>query len=108
MKPPKKIIRKENTKNKEFQKGKILTKSVSDPVPNKKTDKEPSNFDAAVNALNDEIDNTLKAFSSDGENDLKESERITVESFRALLDSLSIDGEEIRFPGLESLLSMDI
>ena len=67
-----------------------------------------SKFDAAVNALNDEIDNTLKSFSKNQENETKEVESITVESFRALLDSLSIEGEEIRFPALESLLSMDI
>jgi len=98
---------KENGKKKEYKNKKEETLK-STPVQKEVSDKEQSNFDAAVDALNDEIDNTLKSFCKDNENDSTEVENITVESFRALLDSLSIDGEEIRFPALESLLNMDI
>jgi len=112
----KKTTRKEKTAKKTSEKiQKFSSLNFEMPITTKdlheeKTiDKEQSKFDAAVNALNDEIDNTLKSFSESCENEADEEvERITVESFRLLLDSLSIDGEEIRFPALESLLNRDI
>ena len=108
-KKEKKVSEKSTQNSKSTSLVESLEKSVSSiDALEETTDKGQSKFDAAVNALNDEIDNTLKSFSKNPENETKEVENITVESFRALLDSLSIDGEEIRFPALESLLNLDI
>ena len=65
-----------------------------------------TNLDADFNALEKDIDNVLE--SLDDVDNINHTEAVTVESFRKLLDSLSIDGEEIRFPALEALLTLDI
>ena len=107
-KPLKKSTMKENTQKDTFEKVIQSPKSTSGPLAKKSSNKLQSNFDAAVTALNDEIESTLKSFSKGSKTESGEVEIITVESFRTLLDSLSIDGEEIRFPALESLLKLDI
>ena len=107
-KPLKKSKRKEITQKDTFEKVIQSPKSASGTLTNISSIKLQTNFDAAVNALNDEIESTLKSFSKGSETESEEVEIITVESFRTLLDSLSIDGEEIRFPALESLLKLDI
>ena len=71
-----------------------------------KNDSESKYLDTTAKALNEEID--VLDSSNCGDNNSNDTENVTVESFRKFLNSLSIDGEEIRFPALESLLNMNI
>ena len=80
---------------------KIKKEIVNNDFEHKQTD-----LSTDVNALNDDIDNVVDPLNG-GDSDY-DTEAVTVESFRKFLDSLSIDGEEIRFPALEALINLKV
>ena len=71
------------------------------PIPNKPKSAEPPKQNVPLSGKVTE--------RSDGELFLQEPDpSVTVGSFRALLDSLSEDGEHLRFPDLEMILNLNI
>ena len=69
---------------------------------------ESKNLDTTSNALNHEIENVIDSLNGGDNSCDNDTEDVTVDSFRKFLDSLSIDGEEIRFPALEALITLKV
>ena len=82
-------------------KEKYTKEKLPNPIPNKPKSAEP---------LKQKVPLSSKVTErSDGELFLQEPDpSVTVGSFRALLDSLSEDGEHLRFPDLEMILNLNI
>ena len=79
----------------------ITKKKLPGPIPNRPKSVEPLKQNVPLSGKVTE--------RSDGELFLQEPDpSVTVGSFRALLDSLSEDGEHLRFPDLEMILNLNI
>ena len=92
----------------------IIPTPISNPVPRAKFTKKPPgpelNKLAQSDPLKENIQFTREATERSVEELLSQEPdpSVTVASFRALLDSLSEDGEQLRFPDLEMILNLNI